>query len=103
MLNLTGLMKNLFLTKKIDSIVDAFTEEYAKGRNPRISYYLDRFKGNKDKLQEELIAIKIAYLIAHSHLDIKGDEESLKNLLTAYKAITKPKCQRAEKKEEDER
>lgn len=88
-------MKNLFSTKKIDSIVDAFTEEYTKGRNPRISYYLDRFKGNKDRLQEELVAIKIAYLIAHPQLDIKGDEESLKNLLAAYKAITKPKCQRA--------
>ena len=90
-------MKNLFLTKKIDSIVDAFTEEYAKGRNPRISYYLDRFKGNKDKLRKELIAIKIAYLIAHPRLDIKGDEESIKNLLITYKAIIKPKCQRARK------
>jgi hypothetical protein len=70
-------MKKLFQTTNIDRVVDAFTEEYNKGRNPRISYFVNNFKGNKLKLLEELVAVKIAYLIAHPHLDIKDDEESL--------------------------
>ncbi|MCK4249739.1 MAG: hypothetical protein KAX15_08165 [Candidatus Omnitrophica bacterium] len=83
-------MRTLFQTKNVDHIVDAFTEEYPKGRNPRISYYINNFKGNKQKLREELIAVKIAYLIAHPQFDIKGDEESLKNLLITFKKITNP-------------
>lgn len=91
-------MRPLFLTKNIDRIVDVFTEEYPKGRNPRISYYVNGFKGNKQKLSEELIAVKIAYLIAHPQFDIKGDEESLKNLLIAFKKITDSKKERKNEK-----
>lgn len=90
-------MKTLFQTKNIDRIVDAFTEQYPKGRNPRISYYVHNFKGNKQKLAEELMAVKIAYLIAHPQLDIKEDEESLKNLLIAFRKITGSKNKRAQK------
>jgi len=90
-------MRTLFQTKNIDRIVDAFTEEYPKNRNPRISHYVNNFKGNKQKLAEELIAVKIAYLIAHPQFDIKGDEESLKNLLIRFKKITDTENKRAEK------
>lgn len=94
-MNLVRSMKNLLHTKKIERVVDAFTEEYAKGHNPRVSYYVNNFKGNKQRLQQELMAIKIAYLIAHPHLDIKGDEESLQNLLIAYKTTANSKTRGA--------
>lgn len=73
--------KPIFRKRGIEDVVFAFTEEFIKGRNPRISRYLKDFKGDKEKLQGLLIAAKIAYIAAHPHLDIPGDEESLQRLL----------------------
>lgn len=83
-------MSKPIFRRRIEDVVFAFTEEFIKGCNPRISHYLKDFKGDKEKLQGLLIAAKIAYIAAHPHLNIPGDEESLERLLQALKREKKP-------------
>lgn len=73
--------------KRDQDILWEFTEEFAKGRIPRIEDFLHAVEDNKQELLEDLIAAKISYLIAHPQLNIPDDEESLENLLKKLKTL----------------
>lgn len=67
---------------KIQDILWDFTEEFCKGNIPKVSDYQHVFKNKRKQktLMEDLIAAKIAFLIAHPELDLVEDSESLPKL-----------------------
>lgn len=75
-------------SSKPEDILWQFSEELIQGQSPRISDYQNYFKKQRkqNELMKELIALKIAFLIAHPELNIKEDPESLDNLINMLKS-----------------
>lgn len=76
---------------KTRDILWDFTEEFCKGNIPKVSDYQHIFKNKRKQriLMEDLIAAKIAYLIAHPELDLAEDSETLPKLFKMFKSLKK--------------
>lgn len=74
---------------KPEDVLWDFSEEIIQGKNPKVSDYQNYYRNQRKQteLTEDLIACKIAFLIAHPELDNKEDPESLNNLLIMLKSL----------------
>lgn len=78
-------------SRKPEDVLWEFSEELIQRRNPNVSEYQNYFKNPKKQteLMEDLIACKIAFLIAHPESNNKEDPESLNNLMAMLKSFKK--------------
>lgn len=76
-----------------------FSEELIQGKNPKVSDYRNYFKNRKKQteLMKDLIACKMAFLIAHPDLNKKEDSESLENLINMLKFLSKRRSHESNK------